>query len=490
MKELTDRALNLAQVQGASYADMRMVQRRTQNVTVKNGVVEGLSDNESQGFGVRVVVDGAWGFASSARLSPVEVDRVTALAVQIARASALLKTRDVQLGPPVAHTGVYRTPVSIDPWEVSLDEKIELLLEADAGLRAARGVKVANSNLAFWGEHKVFANSEGAFLEQEVIESGGGIEAIAVDLRTGEVQKRSYPNSFGRDQRQEGWEAILAMDLPGSAQRIGEEAVALLTADPCPSGVTTLILGGTQLALQVHESCGHPIELDRVFGTEASYAGTSFLTPEKYGKFRYGSDLVNMTADATIPGGLGTFGWDDEGVPAQRVPIVRDGIFTGYLTSRETAQQLREILGEEAAETSGGAMRADGWNRIPIVRMTNVNLEPGEWEFEDLIADTDEGVYMELNKSWSIDDKRLNFQFGTEIAYEIKGGQMGRMLKNATYTGITPQFWQGCDAICNRNHWRVWGTPNCGKGQPGQVAHTGHGTAPARFRNVQIGVMG
>jgi TldD protein len=490
LKELTDRALNLAQVQGASYADMRVVQRRTQNINVKNGVVEGLSDNESQGFGIRVVVDGAWGFASSARLTPAEVDRITALAVQIARASALFKTHDVRLGPPVSHTGTYRTPVSVDPWDVSFEDKIDLLLKADAGLRSAPGVAVANASLAFWREHKFFANSEGAFLEQELIESGGGIEAIAVDPGTGEVQKRSHPNSFARDQRQEGWEAILAMDLVGSAPRIGEEAVALLKADPCPSGVTTLILGGTQLALQVHESCGHPIELDRVFGTEASYAGTSFLTPEKYGGFRYGSDLVNMTADATIPGGLGTFGWDDEGVPAQRVPIVRQGMFQGYLTSRETAQQLREIVGEEAPASSGGAMRADGWNRIPLVRMTNVNFEPGEWEFDDLIADTDEGIYMELNKSWSIDDKRLNFQFGTEIAYEIKGGSLGRMLKNATYTGITPQFWQSCDAICNENHWRVWGTPNCGKGQPGQVAHTGHGTAPARFRNVQVGVTG
>jgi TldD protein len=489
LKTLTDRALNLAQVQGATYADIRIVRRRTQNITVKNGVVEGLSDNESQGFGVRVVVDGAWGFASSARLAPAEVDRVTALAVQIARASALFKLRDVDLGPPAGHVGTYRTPLEIDPWEVSLEQKLDLLLKADQGLRATPGVMVATSSLAFWQEDKTFANSEGAFLEQTIVESGGGVEAMAVDRERGEVQKRSYPNSFGRDQRQEGWEAILAMDLPANAPRVGEEAVALLAADQCPSGVTTLILGATQLALQVHESCGHPIELDRVFGTEASYAGTSFLTPDKYNMLRYGSDIVNLTADATIPGGLGTFGWDDEGVPAQRVPIVRDGIFRGYLTSRETAQQLREIVGDSAPKASGGAMRADGWNRIPLIRMTNVSLEPGEWEFDDLIADTDDGIYMELNKSWSIDDKRLNFQFGTEMAYEIKNGKMGRMLKNATYTGITPQFWGSCDAICNEDHWRVWGTPNCGKGQPGQVAHTGHGTAPARFRNVQVGVM-
>jgi TldD protein len=489
LKTLTDRALNLAQVRGASYADIRIVRRRTQNITVKNGVVEGLVDNQSQGFGVRVVVDGAWGFASSALLNPEEVDRITALATQIAQASALFKVHDVKLGPPMSYVGTYRTPVEIDPWDVSLEEKIDLLLKANEALRTTRGVRVASSDLAFWREQKTFANSEGSYLEQEIVESGGGVEALAVDMQTGEVQKRSYPNSFGRDQRSEGWESILAMDLPGNALRVGEEAVALVTADPCPSGVTTIILGPTQLALQVHESCGHPIELDRVFGTEASYAGTSFLTPEKYGTFRYGSDAVNLTADATIPGGLGTFGWDDEGVPAQQVPIVRDGVFVGYLTSRETAQQLHDVLDGGARETSGGAMRADGWNRIPIIRMTNVNLEPGEWEFDDLVADTDDGIYMELNKSWSIDDKRLNFQFGTEIAFEIKNGKMGRMLKNATYTGITPQFWRSCDAVCNQNHWRVWGTPNCGKGQPSQVAHTGHGTAPARFRDVQVGVM-
>jgi TldD protein len=488
LKTLADRALNLAQVQGATYADVRIVHRRTQNVTVKNSVVEDLCDNESQGFGVRVVVDGAWGFASSALLAPEEVDRVTALATRIARASALFKIRDVRLGPPVSHVGTYRTPVETDPWDVSLEDKIGLLLEADGGLRATSGVVAATSSLAFWREKTTFANTEGAFLEQDIVESGGGIEALAVDPESGEVQKRSYPNAFARDQRREGWEAILALHLPGNAHRVGEEAVALLSADQCPSCVTALILGATQLALQVHESCGHPIELDRVFGTEASYAGTSFLTPDKYGTFRYGSDIVNLTADATIPGGLGTFGWDDEGVPAQRLPIVRNGLFCGYLTSRETAQQLRDIVGDRAPATSGGAMRADGWNRIPLVRMTNVSLEPGEWEFDDLIADTDEGIYMELNRSWSIDDKRLNFQFGTEMAYEIKHGSMGRMLKNATYTGLTPQFWAGCDAICNENHWRVWGIPNCGKGQPGQAGHTGHGTAPARFRNVQVGV--
>jgi TldD protein len=246
--------------------------------------------------------------------------------------------------------------------------------------------------------------------------------------------------------------------------------------------VRDIILAGDQLGLQVHESCGHPTELDRVFGTEASYAGTSFLTPEKLGNFRYGSEHVTIVADATVPGGLGTFGYDDEGVPAQRSPLVQNGLFVGYLTSRETAARL--------GQRSNGTTRADGWNRLPIIRMTNINLEPGDWTLADLIADTEDGIFMQTNKSWSIDDKRLNFQFGVEIAWEIQGGKLGRMLKNATYTGLTPEFWGRCDAVCNADHWRVWGTPNCGKGQPGQVAHVGHGTAPARFRLVRVGVTG
>jgi TldD protein len=289
------------------------------------------------------------------------------------------------------------------------------------------------------------------------------------------------PNSF-RHQATRGYELVTGFDLPGNAQRVGEEAVALLTARQCPQDiVTTVILDSSQLALQIHESCGHPIELDRVYGTELDFAGGSFLTPDKLGTLRYGSELVNIYADATIPGALGTFGFDDEGVPAQRVPIVQNGVFVGYLTSREFAQRL--------GVRNMGAARADSWNRIPLIRMTNISIEPGTWSLGDLIADTDDGIYMETNRSWSIDDQRLNFQFGTQVAYEIKGGKLGALLKNATYTGLTPQFWNSMDAICNRDHYTVWGTPNCGKGRPMQVAHTGHGAAPARFRNVRVGVV-
>jgi len=479
LNELATRALNLAQTKGARYADIRLVVLETESLVVKNGIVEAVSLDVSQGFGVRVIAHGAWGFASSARLDRETVDEVTALAIEIARASAMVSGEEIDLGPPEVHVDTYNTPTEVDPFQVPLGDKIDLLLACDEAMRRTEGVAVAEGNMLFIHRNQLFANTEGSLIQQETTETGVGLVATAVGQD--EVQNRSYPNSFGRHQGTGGYEFIERYDLLGNAERLGEETVALLSARQCPSGVTTLILGPTQLALQVHESCGHPTELDRALGTEASYAGTSFLTPDKLGSFQYGSEIVNITADATLPGGLGTFGYDDEGVPAQRSYLVKDGIFVGYLTSRETASRF--------GQRSNGAMRADGWGSIPLIRMTNINLEPGDWELEDVIADTDDGIYMEMNKSWSIDDKRLNFQFGTEIAYEIKNGERRDLLKNATYAGMTPQFWGSCDAICNEKYWDVWGTPNCGKGQPSQVAHVGHGASPARFRNVQVGVM-
>jgi TldD protein len=474
-----NRALDLAQSSGAQYADIRVVENRTESIQVKNGVVESLNFAESSGFGIRVLVNGAWGFSSSNDLNAEEIDRVTKHSVEIALSSGLVRGERVDLGPPVISTGKYETSVQIDPFTISLEDRLGILLAADSEMARVEGVRVRQSNLVIIREKKWFANTESAFTEQTIIETGGGVVATAVG--DGEVQSRSYPNSFGRQQVTGGWEVVLQWDLPGNSERIANEAVALLTADPCPADTTaTVILGGDQVALQVHESCGHPIELDRVFGSEAAYAGTSFLTTEKLGNFRYGSEVVNITADSVRPLGLGTFGWDDEGVPAQATPIVREGDFVGYLMSRETASKLGKV--------SNGCMRASSWNRIPLIRMTNVSLEPGEWELEDLIADTDKGIYMMTNRSWSIDDRRYNFQFGTEIGYEINKGKLGRMLRNCTYTGITPEFWNNCDAICNQNHWTMWVTPNCGKGQPSQIAHTGHGAAPARFRNVRVGV--
>jgi len=472
--------LDLAEIRGAQYADIRVVENQTETISIKNGVVQQLDFSDSIGFGIRVLVNGAWGFASSRDLSNDEVARVTKLAFEIAEASAMVSTGNIDLGAPVKSHGTYLTPYAIDPFEVPLEEKLELLMSVDGIMAKVEGPRVRTADLRFWRTKKYFANSEGSFTEQTIIESGGGLSATTVG--EGEVQVRSYPNSFRGQFSTGGWEVVQNLNLPGNAQRTAEESVALLSADACPSNInTTLILGGSQLALQIHESCGHPTELDRVLGAEAAYAGTSFLTPEKLNHFQYGSEVVNLTQDSLQPLGLGTYGWDDEGVPSQSTALVKDGQFVGYLMSRETASKL----GVE----SNGCMRASGWNRIPLVRMTNVSLQPGTWRFDDLIADTDDGIYMETNRSWSIDDKRYNFQFGTEVGYEIKDGKMGKLLKNCTYTGITPEFWKSCDAVCGSEDWQMWGTPNCGKGQPSQVAHTGHGAAPARFRNIHVGVM-
>src|SRR5438105_1065867 len=479
MKDLAETALNAAQVKGAAYADVRLSQRVQQNLVVKNGELAASTDDATQGFGVRVVVDGAWGFASSARLNQSEVADVVDRAVRIARASGRVRTERVELGSPGSSRGSYRTPMERDTFTVPLSEKVDLLLRADRAMGAVRGVTVREGQMEFVRERKLFASTEGALTEQELVESGAAIDATATTAD--DVQNRSYPNSFGRQQAQAGYEFIDSLELDRHAGWIAEEAVALLSAPQCPSGVTTVILDASQVGLQIHESCGHPTELDRVFGTEAAYAGTSFMTTDKLNRLRYGSPHVSITADALSPGGLGSFGWDDEGVPAQRTFLVKEGLFTGYLTSRETARRI----GQE----SNGTMRADGWNRIPLIRMTNVNLEPGSTPLEQMIAEVEDGVYMETNRSWSIDDRRLNFQFGTQLAYEIKDGKRGRMLKNATYAGITPEFWNSCDAVGPRSEWRLWGLVNCGKGQPAQLAHVAHGAAPARFRNVRVGIL-
>ncbi len=479
MRDLALRALDTAKQRGADYADVRIVRFKSESVVVRNKNVEALTADESLGFGVRVTVDGFWGFAASHRMALAEADRVAGEAVRVAKASGMVRGPRADIGPPRSVSGTYTTPVQKDPFAVSLDAKIALLLKVNETMSRVPNIISAEGNVYCQREDKIFASTEDLYIGQELYETGCGIEATAVD--EGEVQNRSYPNSVGRHQGTEGWEFVERYDLAENAQRVAEEASALLHARPMEAGETTVIIDGSQVALQIHESCGHPIELDRVLGTEAAFAGTSFLTTDKLGTFMYGSPHVNITADATIPGGLGTFGFDDEGVPAQSTPIVREGRFVGYLTSRETAVAL--------GQRSNGAMRASGWNRIPLIRMTNVSLEPGDWTLEDMIADTDEGIYMETNRSWSIDDKRLNFQFGTEIGREIKHGKLGDLIKNPTYTGITPRFWANCDAIAHRDYWVVWGTPNCGKGQPEQVAHTGHGASPARFRGIQVGIM-
>jgi TldD protein len=482
MNEILGWALNLAAQRGASYADARIVDDRSRSLATKNGKLGHASDAESQGIGIRVIADGAWGFAASKDLSRAVVEDTAARALAIARASARVKQEDVRLAPEKPVTAEWTTPYRIDPFTTSIEQNLDLLLRIDAELRAVSGVTLAETGMNFKREDSWFASSEGANIHQTKISTGAGYTAYA--FAGTEIMKRSYPNSFGGQWQNKGYELIEELKLVENARRVAEEAVALHKAAQCPEGVSTIILDSSQLGLQIHESIGHPIELDRVLGMEANFAGTSFLTLDKLGRLRYGSELVNVVADARQEHGpgLGTFGFDDEGVPAQCTPIITHGLFTGYLSSRETAH----IIG---ANRSGGTLRAECWNRLPMIRMTNISILPGEkpLTLEQLIADTDDGIYMETNKSWSIDDKRYNFQFGCEIGWEIKKGKRGRMLKNPSYSGITTEFWNSMDAICSRDQWTLWGTPNCGKGQPQQVMGTGHGASPARFRGIKVG---
>jgi TldD protein len=477
MWDVAERALDEAVAAGASYADCRLVVRTVQTVEVKNGRVAQVALHDDEGVGVRVIVDGGWGFAGVDRVDARGAEDAVRRAVRIARASARLRTAPVRLTPVAPARGEYRTPIAIDPFGVSLERKIDLLLAADAGMARVPEVTVREGSLECVREQRLFASTEGARLDQTIVEAGGGLDATATS--DDEVQTRSHPNSFGRHQLCAGWEAIEEMALPDHAERIAGEAAALLTADPCPSGRMTLILDASQAALQVHESCGHPTELDRVLGDEAAFAGTSFLMPDMLGSFRYGSEAVTLVADATAPGGLGTFGWDDEGVPAERTVLVDQGLFTGYMSSRESAAVLDR--------GSSGTMRAWGWSRLPLIRMTNVNLEPGDSSLEEMIAGTRHGVYLETNRSWSIDDRRLNFQFGCQNGWEIRDGRRVRLVRNPLYRGITPEFWRSCDAVAGPGEWRMLGVVNCGKGEPMQLMHVGHGAAPCRFRDVEVG---
>jgi TldD protein len=464
---------------GATYADARVVIRREERLDAQNGELEAVTHAEDAGVGVRALYGSSWGFASTSQLTDVAAKAAGAEATATAKASALVSGTGLQLADvPVAQDS-YVTPFEEDPFQVPLDQKVDVVVSATRTMHEVEGIAVATAMLMFWDTDKWFVSSQGHRIYQRIVESGLGMDATAVG--EAETQRRSYPQSFGHVETG-GYEVVRRFDLPGHAQQTAEEAVQLLDAAPCPSGELDLILESSQLALQIHESVGHAIELDRILGWEAAFAGTSFLDLEQLGSLRYGSELMNITADATIRGALATFGYDDEGTPAQRVDIVKEGTWVGVLSGRDSAHL--------AGLPPGGMVRGDGFNRLPMVRMTNVGLLPGDSSLDEIVSETKDGVYMATNRSWSIDDKRLNFQFGCEIGWEVKDGKRGRMVKNPTYTGITPPFWGTLDMLAGQDEWVPWGVPNCGKGQPMQVGHTGHPASPARFRGVRIGVKG
>ena len=465
----------------SDYADARHVHKRTEAVETRNGSVDRVANGEEEGIGIRVRIGGAWGFAATRETDQAAAEAALQRAIDIARAQPAAPATD--LAPVEPARGEHRAPsaAATDPFTVPLEEKLGILLAADAAMAGDSRIRVRSGTYHGQVETRMFASSEGALCEQTTMECGGGIAATAV--QGDESQLRSYPSGHAGDVAQAGWEHFTSLELAENAPRVADQAIELLSAAACPSlDDATLILDSEQLALQIHESVGHAVELDRVLGGEASYAGTSWVTPEDLGRLRYGSDQMTVIADATVPGGLGSYAWDDEGAPAAATPIVTEGLLRGFLSSRETAALI-------GLDRSGACMRASGFDRQPIVRMTNVSIAPGDaGTLDDLIADTDDGIYMETNRSWSIDQRRWQFQFATEVAWEIKNGARVRMLANPSYAGVTPEFWGSLDAVGSASAWRLHGLLNCGKGEPGQLAHVSHGAAPARFRGVRVGI--
>ncbi len=473
MPELA-KALGMAQKLGAEYADVRSVSITEEPVSLESDGASNVSVSRSSGIGLRVLVDGAWGFASTPYTGSRSLSKLSEEAVKIAGASALhKKDQGVTLDPLPSIRVRWKTPVKIDPFSVKPEDKLACLSDAIEAARKMPDISRASASMISYKEEKEFLSTDGRQIQQSLIHTGA---AISVTARgSGDAQTRS----FG-DYATAGYEFVEELDLKAKIQQFAREAKQLLTAPVCPKGVTDLVMGGSMTALQIHESCGHPVELDRVAGWETTYAGTSFLTPEKKGTFRYGSPQVHLVADATVPKGLGTFGYDDEGIEAQRADLIVEGVFQDYLTSRELAPMFNQ--------ESNGCMRAVGWQNLPMIRMTNINLEPGDWTLDEIIKDTKEVIFVDTPKSWSLDDKRLNFHFGQEIAYEIKDGSLGKMLKNPAYTAMTPEFWGSCDAVSGKDEWNVWASRGCAKGEPVQVIHVGHGASPTRFRKIKVGV--
>jgi len=472
----------LARAPDVRYGEVHFVDETTERFVFRDGRAEEVTRGVHTGASVRVLGSKTWGFACTADLTLAGLVGAAREALAVARASSRVARTTVVFPPAEAAVGTYETPVVVDPFTVPLADKLATLeAPVRALLATGKPIQSAEASMEWTRLHKRMLSTEGSDTSQSFTYGSCGMQVTAVD-DAGHAQSRSYPVWVGGNAFQAGYERILALDLMGHTARIADEAKALLRAPPCPARVTDVILESSQVALQVHESCGHPTELDRVLGSEISLAGGSFLQPHLLGTFRYGSPLVHLVADSVTPSGLGTFGWDDEGTPAGKHALVREGVFVDYLSSRETAAAL--------GRASTGTMRAEGYNRTPLIRMTNVSLEPGTGTLDDLIADTKDGVYFECDRSWSIDDLRLDFQFSCEIAWEIKGGKRTRLLRDPLYTGVTPRFWGSCNAIAGPSEWKLWGVNSCGKGDPMQLMQVAHGASPARFRGVTVGATG
>ncbi|MBI5893151.1 MAG: TldD/PmbA family protein [Deltaproteobacteria bacterium] len=490
------RTISYLKKKGVEYADIRLEECISEGVMARDGEVDKLWDNLDTGFGIRVLYKGSWGFAASSLLTETEARKIADEAILQAKAIAGIQGSRGQgvkgiIDKNPAVKIKYKAPCQIDPFTIPIEERLSPTLKATAlhkNSKQSKKIHTIEGFLDFQKAHKIFLNTEGSFIEQEIFTSGAGIKAIAID--GDDVQIRSFPDSHQGIFRQGGYEQIIEMEILKNTPRIIEEALTLLKADECPSGEKNVVLGGSQVALQIHESIGHAVELDRAMGMEISLAGGTFLTPDKLGK-QICSKIVNIYADPTIEGGAGSYLYDDEGIKARRVDIIKNGRFVDFLTSRETAKTLgKKPAPAGSKQGSNGSVRANGWNNIPIIRMSNINIEAAEkGSLDELIADTKDGILLQTNKSWSIDTSRLNFQFGMEIGWEIKKGKIIRPLKNPVYSGITPDFWKTCNAICGKEEWQMYGLNSCGKGDPVQSISVGHGAAPARFAKVRVGAV-
>jgi TldD protein len=466
--------VDAARRRGAAYADARWVERDQTSLSVKDGEVEGVERWSDRGIGFRVLVGGAWGFAATDRATDGALRSLVDEAFQRAEASAGVHRAPVRLAPQAPQRGSYRTPLVRDPFMVPLAEQVELLRATDAALRGPNA-RTRRAAVSAYRTRKHLVTSEGTDVEQELIDTATSISVLAVKAGAKPAQRYDMRNA-----RQAGWEFVEQDDLPKRAAEYRDDAEAVLDAPLATARPTTVILDQPFLALLVHESCGHPTESDRVLEHEVAFAGTSFMWPEDRGRLRYGSEHVSMTADATVPGGMGTFGWDDDGVPATRTKLIDRGTFVGYLTSRETAGAL-------GIAASGGCARAEGWQHFPIVRMVNVSLDAGTRKFEDMLREVDDGLLLCSPASYSLDEKRQNFHFSAQVARVIKNGEVQGHVRGVAFQSLTPEFWGRCDAVAD--DWELHGFLSCAKGEPLQLMRVGHGAAHARFAGLPLEVV-
>jgi TldD protein len=478
MKDLADAALSTAKAAGASYADIRINRYRNQFLFTRDRRVQNIVNTEDFGFGVRVLVDNTWGFASSSAVTKDDIAAIARQAVGIARANKSINTDPVRLAPVESFPDAeWNTPVTNDPFEMPLQPKIDLLLQINEEALKVQGASFVSAFMLFVNEKKFFASTDGSYITQSLIRSYPTFSVTAVNRET----NRFYQRSALTAPMAMGYEYIESLPLLQEAKQAAEEAVAMHKAKTVTPGQKTLVLHPSNLWLTIHESVGHPTELDRALGYEANFAGTSFLTTDKLGKFQFGSPLVNIVGDKTQDKAMATCGYDDDGVKTTSFPIIKDGVFVDYQTTRDQAH----LIGQTK---SHGCSYADNWASVPFQRMPNVSLQPNSRPVseQDIISATDDGIFVKGDSSYSIDHQRYNFQFSGQTFWEVKNGKITTQLRDVAYQSNTPEFWKSLDMLGGQATYLLGGAFSDGKGQPVQSNSVSHGCPVARFAKVNI----